>query len=603
MKRILSALLLLSMVAFGQEKISQLPTITTPGNADAIPLVHSGTTSTVTFQNLQSTLLTGLTAGQIGSVPSGVIKGNGGAFSAATSGTDFLAPGTVVATHASGLATSYTPNSNNNTSRGANLVSAVGAATTAGDTIFVGGGSYDIGTSVLTMTANTSIVMSPSTVVLTSAVLGTNGCAIKPASGCVISGGTIQSNAASGVYNAQLGINTAATTPQSGEFTGVQVWSTSFIGDSDNFYVTDDSANSIQFYNCNFTTKWDSVVSFAKTPPANNGSAIDLFECTVLATGPTTMAGNNITRGPTCGSGKIRVFGGHIIATGSGSPTDVSGAETSSVGTIDLYNVRIESSGSNSQDVHNSAGTLNATNGTGSGTNGAYTTSGTLTYFNSGFLNNALSGFYQPLNASLTTIANNASTSFDAHNVTAQFGTVSQGGVATPTISSTSTLTNKTISGASNTLTVRAASDITGTLQTGNGGTGLTAFAAGTQYLAPSGSGSALTGITSAQITQTTNAQTGTSYTAASGDNGAIVHFTNSGSITVTLPNNLATGWTCTFVQEGAGQVTFVPASGATINNRQSQLKTAGQYGSVSATVYTDSGTNAVYVLWGDTSS
>jgi len=43
------------------------------------------------------------------------------------------------------------------------------------------------------------------------------------------------------------------------------------------------------------------------------------------------------------------------------------------------------------------------------------------------------------------------------------------------TASSTSTLTNKTINGASNTLSVRLANDVTGTLPAANGGTGLTA--------------------------------------------------------------------------------------------------------------------------------
>lgn len=45
--------------------------------------------------------------------------------------------------------------------------------------------------------------------------------------------------------------------------------------------------------------------------------------------------------------------------------------------------------------------------------------------------------------------------------------------------SDSQTLTNKTIAGASNTLTVRAASDITGTLAVANGGTGQTSFSSG----------------------------------------------------------------------------------------------------------------------------
>jgi hypothetical protein len=62
----------------------------------------------------------------------------------------------------------------------------------------------------------------------------------------------------------------------------------------------------------------------------------------------------------------------------------------------------------------------------------------------------------------------------------ASAGVVTIEGVAVPTISSTSTLTNKTISGASNTLTVRLdQSDVTGTLVTTKGGTGLSTYTTG----------------------------------------------------------------------------------------------------------------------------
>ena len=62
----------------------------------------------------------------------------------------------------------------------------------------------------------------------------------------------------------------------------------------------------------------------------------------------------------------------------------------------------------------------------------------------------------------------------------ASAGVVTIEGVAVPTISSTSTLTNKTISGASNTLTVRLDNtDVTGTLVTTKGGTGLATYTTG----------------------------------------------------------------------------------------------------------------------------
>lgn len=49
----------------------------------------------------------------------------------------------------------------------------------------------------------------------------------------------------------------------------------------------------------------------------------------------------------------------------------------------------------------------------------------------------------------------------------------------TADLSTAQTLTNKTISGANNTLTVRLANDVTGTLPIGNGGTNITTYAAG----------------------------------------------------------------------------------------------------------------------------
>lgn len=53
---------------------------------------------------------------------------------------------------------------------------------------------------------------------------------------------------------------------------------------------------------------------------------------------------------------------------------------------------------------------------------------------------------------------------------------ITLGGVAVPTISSTHTLTNKTINGANNTITIRLANDVTGTLPAANGGTGVTSL-------------------------------------------------------------------------------------------------------------------------------
>lgn len=98
----------------------------------------------------------------------------------------------------------------------------------------------------------------------------------------------------------------------------------------------------------------------------------------------------------------------------------------------------------------------------------------------------------------------------------------------------------------------------------------------------------------------TFNDQTGTTYTVVSGDSGKTLTFTNASAVTVTLPNNMPIGWTAECVQGGAGQVSFT--GGGTIQNRSSQTKIAGQYGSVRLVVVTNAGgTSAVYNLAGDT--
>ena len=101
------------------------------------------------------------------------------------------------------------------------------------------------------------------------------------------------------------------------------------------------------------------------------------------------------------------------------------------------------------------------------------------------------------------------------------------------------------------------------------------------------------------------NYQVGTTYTLVggnTGDTGKIISHTNASAITVTLPNSLPAGFCCTYVQMGAGQITFSPASGAALHNKYSHTKTAGQYSGVMIYINTNSGgTSADYLLMGDT--
>lgn len=93
-----------------------------------------------------------------------------------------------------------------------------------------------------------------------------------------------------------------------------------------------------------------------------------------------------------------------------------------------------------------------------------------------------------------------------------------------------------------------------------------------------------------------------TSDTPAASDCGKTIHSTNAGAVAVTLPNNItALECTITFIQEGAGQLTFTAASGATLHSFHSYTKTAGQWAVVDIILNTNAGgTSAVYTLAGD---
>lgn len=99
------------------------------------------------------------------------------------------------------------------------------------------------------------------------------------------------------------------------------------------------------------------------------------------------------------------------------------------------------------------------------------------------------------------------------------------------------------------------------------------------------------------------NNQTGTTYTLADSDNGKVVTLSNASGITVTVPNSLATGFNCRLIQLGAGQVTVAAGASATMHNRSSHTKIAGQYGEASIIVTSNAGSAAVFNFAGDTAA
>lgn len=85
-------------------------------------------------------------------------------------------------------------------------------------------------------------------------------------------------------------------------------------------------------------------------------------------------------------------------------------------------------------------------------------------------------------------------------------------------------------------------------------------------------------GSESINTTQTDDATTSRSL--SDSDHGKVIRFTSGSSVAVTVPNTLRSDFTCCVIQDGAGQVTFTGSS-ATVRNRQSHTKTAGQYAAV----------------------
>ncbi len=67
-------------------------------------------------------------------------------------------------------------------------------------------------------------------------------------------------------------------------------------------------------------------------------------------------------------------------------------------------------------------------------------------------------------------------------------------------------------------------------------------------------------------------------YSITSADNGKVIQSTSASAITLTVPTGLPTGFNCTVIQMGAGQITF----SGTYLNRTGFTKTASQYAVVS---------------------
>jgi hypothetical protein len=195
-------------------------------------------------------------------------------------------------------------------------------------------------------------------------------------------------------------------------------------------------------------------------------------------------------------------------------------------------------------------------------------------------------------------------------------GTTTSSGTGSVVLNTNASLANPTLttpslgvaSGTSLSLTSTTAGTSTSTgalIVSGGAGIAGQIFAGGIQNTpignTTASSGSFTTIVASGNITATGNLTGGNSssssisgfvanilsisadYPITSADNGKVIQSTGSSAITITIPNSLPTGFNCTVVQMGTGQITFSRSTlTPAIINRAGFNKTASQYSVVS---------------------
>jgi len=92
--------------------------------------------------------------------------------------------------------------------------------------------------------------------------------------------------------------------------------------------------------------------------------------------------------------------------------------------------------------------------------------------------------------------------------------------------------------------------------------------------------------------TGTTVSEQATSRTIVAGDANSFIYAT--GTITITIDDELAVGETINFIQNTAGAITFAAGAGVTLNSKDDSLDTGGQFAGASIT---KKATNSYYLV------
>lgn len=275
------------------------------------------------------------------------------------------APGNVLLAHNNGKITPFS-GVNTNLRRGELLREAVSAAVPQ-DIIYVSPGSFDLGDQNLILPDYVNLDMSSNTLITSTRI---NEPIVMPGNNSVISGGAIQGVAPEDPFQFPIGVMGVGIAK-----TGIQVIGVRLIADSDGFYFGSTAPCSAILRDCILETKFDGAVAILAA------HTVDLYNCRIVVTGPTATTSPGTARGVFASGATVRMFGGNISVSNGGADVNA-GAYTQGAGVIELNDVPIATSnGADPKaDLWNTGGTIRVTGGRGSGTNGLYTTSGTITY-------------------------------------------------------------------------------------------------------------------------------------------------------------------------------------------------------------------------------
>ncbi len=282
----------------------------------------------------------------------GIPKGDGsGTYSAATVGTDYAKPGSVVIYHKAGTQTTYPASASTDAARGTALKTAVAAAVDT-DVVILGAGTYDIGNNTLDLSVGgTGSVhlrgfSRAASIINHQCSFATHGAAVHPGDSSVVSRLTIT---ATTDINADFEVGwgrgyPSSATPQSA-FTQAVLQDVLIIGRTDCIIVEGNTdICSADIINCDFQSNWD---CFGISGGIVAGSTFTRRNCRFFTDGTNSGASGAARCTHTQSPCTINDYDCEYRAiNAAGSPSSTVGIETTGGVIVKLSGGRFETSAS-----------------------------------------------------------------------------------------------------------------------------------------------------------------------------------------------------------------------------------------------------------------